>query len=72
VGGPLSGGYSIRTTIQAWAPRLKEGRPNSALAYNTPNAFAERLFSATVRRFAPIENFAHLSVAPAASVCVSI
>ena len=34
-----------RDLIQAWADDYNEERPHSALGYQTPKAFAERLFT---------------------------
>lgn len=41
-----------RAVIRLWATDYKEERPHSALGYETPNAFAKRLFTATGSRCA--------------------
>jgi len=61
-----------RTTIRAWATDYNEERPHSALGYQTPNAFAEDLITATDSRAAPLESSAPLPVAPPAPIGVSI
>lgn len=60
-----------RSTIRAWARDYNEERPHSALGYQTPLAFAEKLFTATDSRAAPLESSAHLSVAPPAPIGVT-
>ncbi len=45
-----------RALIQAWADDYNEERPHSALGYQTPKAFAERLFTATGSSAAPDES----------------
>lgn len=41
-----------RAVIRAWAADFNEARPHSALGYDTPKAFAERLLTATDSRAA--------------------
>lgn len=53
-----------RFTIRARAMDYNQERPNSALGYQTPKAFAENLFTATDSRAAPQPSSAQLSVAP--------
>jgi len=60
-----------RTVIRAWAADYNEERPHSALGYQTPKAFAERLFTATDTRAVPSESSARMSVAPPAPIGVS-
>jgi transposase InsO family protein len=60
-----------RTTIRAWADDYNEERPHSALGYQTPNAFAGHLFTATDSHAAQTESSALQSVAPPAPVGVS-
>lgn len=60
-----------RTTIRAWAADYNEERPHSVLGYQTPNAFAEHLFTATDSHAAPTESSAQQSVALPAPVGVS-
>lgn len=60
-----------RTVIRSWATDYNEGRPHSALGYQTPKAFAVELLTATNSRAAPPESSAHLSVAPPTPVGVS-
>ena len=45
-----------RVVIRAWARDYNEERPHSALGYQTPKAFAERLFTATGSSAAPDES----------------
>ncbi len=60
-----------RAMIRAWTIDFNETRPHSALGYQTPKAFAERLFTATESRAAPSESSARLSVASPAPHRVS-
>jgi len=60
-----------RAVIRAWAADFNEARPHSALGYDTPKAFAERLFTATDSRAAQYESSARMSVAPPAPEGVS-
>jgi hypothetical protein len=60
-----------RVVIRAWATDYNEERPHSALGYQTPKAFAKRLFTATDTRAAPSESSARVSVAPPAPIGVS-
>jgi len=60
-----------RTTIREWAVDYNEERPHSALGYQTPNAFAEHLFTATDSHAAPTGSSAQQSVAKPAPVGVS-
>ena len=60
-----------RTAIREWTSDYNDERPHSALGYQTPKAFAERLFTATDSRAAPLTSSAHLSVAPPALNSVS-
>lgn len=60
-----------RAVIRAWAADFNEARPHSALGYDTPKAFAERLFTATDSRAARSESSARMSVAPPAPEGVS-
>jgi len=60
-----------RALIRAWADDYNEERPHSALGYQTPKAFAERLFTATGSNAAPDESSAQLPVAQPAPIGVS-
>jgi len=60
-----------RAVIRAWATDFNEARPHSALGYDTPKAFAERLFTAADSRAARSESSARISVAPPAPEGVS-
>ena len=60
-----------RTAIRELTTDYNDERPHSALGYQTPKAFAERLFTATESRAAPLTSSAHLSVAPPALNSVS-
>jgi putative transposase len=60
-----------RIVINSWAADYNEERPHSALGYQTPNAFAKRLFTATGSSAAPIESSAQLLVASPAPIGVS-
>ena len=60
-----------RTVIRSWATDYNEERPHSALGYQTPNAFAEELLTATNSRAAPPESSAPLPAAPPAPTGVS-
>ena len=60
-----------RAVIRAWTADFNETRPHSALGYQTPKAFAERLTTATDTRAAPSESSARMSVAPPAPIGVS-
>lgn len=60
-----------RAVIRAWAADYNEERPHSALGYQTPKAFAERLITATETHTARSESSARLSVAPPAPIGVS-
>lgn len=56
-----------RVAIRDWVHDCNTNRPHSAIGYETPETFAERLNSATDRYAAPLESFAHQSVAKPAS-----
>lgn len=60
-----------RIAIRDWAHDYNTSRPHSALGYETPETFAERLNSATDCYAAPLESFAHQSVAKPAPDGVS-
>ncbi|MEQ9448801.1 MAG: integrase core domain-containing protein, partial [Rhodospirillaceae bacterium] len=60
-----------RDVIRAWAADFNETRPHSALGYQTPKAFAERLFTALDIRAAQSESSARMSSAPPAPIGVS-
>ena len=60
-----------RIVIRDWAHDYNTTRPHSALGYETPKAFAERLISATDCHAAPLESFAQQSVAKPALNSVS-
>jgi len=60
-----------RIVLKPWAPDYNEERPHWALGYETPNAFAKRLFRTTGSSAAPFESSAHLPVAPPAPIGVS-
>ena len=60
-----------RAMIRTWAADFNETRPHSALGYQTPKAFSERLSTATDTRAAPSESSARMSVAPPAPIGVS-
>ncbi len=57
--------------IGHWATDYNEERPHSALGYQTPDAFAKRLFTATGSSAARDESSAQLPVAPPAPIGVS-
>ena len=60
-----------RALIRAWADDYNEERPHSALGYQTPKEFAERLFTATGSSAAPDESSAQQPVAQPAPIGVS-
>ena len=60
-----------RVVIRAWAADYNEERPHSALGYQTPKAFAERLFTATGSSAAPLESSAQQPVAQPAPIGIS-
>ncbi len=60
-----------RAVIRAWAADFNETRPHSALGYQTPNAFAERITTATDTRAAPHVSSARMSIAQRAPIGVS-
>ena len=60
-----------RIVICEWTHDYNTTRPHSALGYETPKAFAERLASATDYHAAPLERFAQPSVAKPAPNRVS-
>ena len=60
-----------RIVIRDWVHDYNTTRPHSALGYETPKAFAERLNSATNFRAAPLKNFAQQPVAKPAPNRVS-
>ena len=60
-----------RAVIRVWAEDYNEERPHSALGYQTPKAFAERLFTATDSRAARFESSARLTLAPPAPIGIS-
>ena len=60
-----------RAVIRAWTKDYNEERPHSALAYQTPKVFAERMITATDSHAAPQTNSAQMSVAPPAPHGVS-
>lgn len=60
-----------RAVIRTWAADFNETRPHSALGYQTPKAFAERLTTAIDTRAAPHESSARMSIAQPAPIGVS-
>lgn len=60
-----------RAVIRTWATDFNETRPHSALGYQTPKAFAERLTTTTDTRAAPSENSVRMSASPPAPISVS-
>lgn len=60
-----------RALVRAWAADYNEERPHSALGYETPKAFAERLTTATGTSAARDESSAPLPVAPITPIGVS-
>lgn len=60
-----------RALIRAWADDYNEERPHSALGYQTPKAFAQRLLTATGSSAAPQTNSAQQPVAQPAPIGVS-
>ena len=60
-----------RAVIRTWAADFNETRPHSALGYQTPKAFAERLTTAIDTRAAPNESSARMSIAQPAPIGVS-
>lgn len=60
-----------RFVIREWAKACNEERPHSALGCQTPNAFAERLFTAIDSHAAQSACFMRLPVAPPVPIDVS-
>jgi len=60
-----------RIVIRDWAHDYNTNRPHSALGYETPEAFAKRLITATGCHATPYENFAQQPVAKPAPNGVS-
>ena len=52
-----------RVVIRDWAEDYNTNRPHSALGYETPRAFAERLKTATASSTTPLESFVQQPVA---------